>query len=76
MAKSFDTLNTKPTHDEIAKRAYAIFEKSGRVPGRDLQNWLEAETHLRTAERAPQQAASASGIQGKSSAPAPMGNRR
>lgn len=30
-------------HDEIAKVAYELYEKSGRVPGRDLENWLEAE---------------------------------
>lgn len=30
-------------HDEIAKVAQELFEKSGRVPGRDLENWLEAE---------------------------------
>ncbi len=30
-------------HDEIAKVAQELFEKSGRVPARDLENWLEAE---------------------------------
>ncbi|BCB97130.1 hypothetical protein JZK55_20520 [Dissulfurispira thermophila] len=30
-------------HDEIAKVAHELYEKSGRVPGRDLDNWLEAE---------------------------------
>ncbi len=30
-------------HDEIAKVAHELYEKSGRVPGRDLENWLEAE---------------------------------
>ena len=30
--------------DEAIKRtAQEIYEKSGRKPGRDLQNWLEAE---------------------------------
>ena len=38
--------DSKPTHDEIAQRAQAIFEESGRVPGRDMQNWLEAEAQL------------------------------
>ena len=27
----------------IGKKAKEIFEKSGRKPGNDLQNWLEAE---------------------------------
>jgi hypothetical protein len=30
-------------HDEIAKVAHELYEKSGRMPGRDLENWLEAE---------------------------------
>ncbi|MEW6571005.1 MAG: DUF2934 domain-containing protein [Nitrospirota bacterium] len=30
-------------HDEISKVAYELYEKSGRMDGRDLQNWLEAE---------------------------------
>jgi hypothetical protein len=29
--------------EEIAKVAYELYEKSGRVPGRDTLNWLEAE---------------------------------
>ncbi len=29
-------------HDEIAKAAYELYEKSGKI-GRDLENWLEAE---------------------------------
>lgn len=28
---------------EIEKLAYELYEKSGRVVGRDLHNWLEAE---------------------------------
>jgi len=38
--------NHKPTHEQIAQRAYAIFEQSGRIPGRDQQNWLQAEKEL------------------------------
>jgi len=30
-------------HEEIAKKAYELFEKSGGVHGRDRENWLEAE---------------------------------
>lgn len=30
-------------HEEIAKVAYELYEKSGRIEGRDLDNWLEAE---------------------------------
>jgi hypothetical protein len=30
-------------NDEIAKRAQELYERSGRIEGRDLGNWLEAE---------------------------------
>jgi len=30
-------------HEAIRKKAQEIYEKGGRKPGRDLDNWLEAE---------------------------------
>ncbi|MEQ1871516.1 MAG: DUF2934 domain-containing protein, partial [Vicinamibacterales bacterium] len=36
---------TKPSHDQVAKKAYAIYLKEGRPQGRDVQNWLEAEAN-------------------------------
>lgn len=27
----------------VAKKAYELYEKSGWIEGRDIQNWLEAE---------------------------------
>ncbi|MGQ9569516.1 MAG: DUF2934 domain-containing protein [Thermodesulfovibrionales bacterium] len=30
-------------YDEIAKVAYELWEQSGRIDGRELDNWLEAE---------------------------------
>jgi hypothetical protein len=30
-------------YEEIAKIAYELYEKSGRLDGRELDNWLEAE---------------------------------
>ena len=30
-------------YDEIARLARELYEKSGRIEGRDLDNWLEAE---------------------------------
>jgi hypothetical protein len=30
-------------HDEIAKMAYLLYEKSGCINGRDAENWLDAE---------------------------------
>lgn len=39
--------NTTPTHDEIAAHAYQIYLREGCQEGRDLDNWLRAETELR-----------------------------
>ena len=36
-----------PTHEQIAQRAEAIWQKRGRPAGRDELNWLEAEAQLR-----------------------------
>jgi len=33
----------KNIHDEIAKVAYELFEKSGKMYGYELENWLAAE---------------------------------
>jgi len=33
----------KNIYGEIAKVAHNLYDKSGRVHGRDVQNWLEAE---------------------------------
>jgi Cu2+-exporting ATPase len=38
---------TKPAHDEVAKKAYAIYLEKGRPQGHAEQNWLEAEAQLR-----------------------------
>lgn len=35
-------------HDEIARIACELYEKSGRVEGRDEANWLEAERIVMT----------------------------
>jgi len=53
MAKTLQKPEFKPTHSEIAQRAYALFEKRGRVPGCDVENWLAAEAQL-VAERKPE----------------------
>ncbi|HLG58733.1 MAG TPA: copper-translocating P-type ATPase [Vicinamibacterales bacterium] len=37
---------TEPSHDKVAKKAYAIYLKEGRPQGRDVQNWLEAEAKM------------------------------
>ena len=33
--------------NEIAERAYQIFEREGRNDGRDMEHWLQAERELR-----------------------------
>jgi hypothetical protein len=43
----------KPTRDEIATRAYQLWEKDGRKPGEDWKYWLRAETELLSACPAP-----------------------
>jgi Cu2+-exporting ATPase len=40
---------TEPTHDEVAKKAYAIYLKEGRPQGHSEQNWQEAEAQLQHA---------------------------
>ena len=30
-------------NDEVCRIAYELYEKSGKVDGRDFENWLEAE---------------------------------
>jgi hypothetical protein len=37
----------EPTVEQIAQRAYEIYEREGRQDGRDLENWLRAEAELR-----------------------------
>jgi hypothetical protein len=39
----------KPSHNEIAKRAYNLFSASGYTPGHDVEHWLQAETQLTAA---------------------------
>jgi Cu2+-exporting ATPase len=40
---------TKPAHNEVAKKAYAIYLKEGRPQGHAEHNWLEAEAQLQHA---------------------------
>ena len=36
----------RPTHQEIAARAYQIFLERGRVAGHEIDDWLQAEYEL------------------------------
>ena len=38
--------NRQPTHDEIAVRAYELWEQRHRPEGYDVEFWLEAERQL------------------------------
>jgi len=38
--------SARPSDWEIAERAYVIYDREGRVEGRDLDNWLRAESEL------------------------------
>lgn len=33
--------------DEIARRAYDLWEREGKPQGRDFDHWVEAEAHYR-----------------------------
>ena len=44
------TANSQLSQEEIAARAYAIYEREGRTDGRAMDHWLQAEAELR-AER-------------------------
>ena len=41
--KAWSSSSDSQLVDEIKKKAREIYEASGRKPGRDLDNWLEAE---------------------------------
>ena len=47
----------RPDVREIAYRAYEIFVSGGSVPGRDMDNWLQAEKELTEKRRADAQKA-------------------
>jgi len=40
-------VQTEPAHEQIVREAaYFIYERSGRVNGRELENWLRAEAEI------------------------------
>ncbi len=38
---------TPDLHDAIRRRAEEIYIRNGRIPGRDLENWAQAEQEIR-----------------------------
>ncbi len=49
-ATALPATGSEPTHDEIAARAFMVWERKGKPAGQDYYNWKEAEAELR-AER-------------------------
>ena len=45
----------QPRADEIAIRAYQLYEHRGGVHGHDLEDWFEAERQLRVERKAQAQ---------------------
>jgi len=42
-----ESAEARPTREEIEACAYQIYVESGKVQGRELDNWLKAERDLR-----------------------------
>jgi hypothetical protein len=42
--------NKNRIHEDIASRAYTLYEQRGREPGHELEDWLEAEKQLLESE--------------------------
>jgi len=41
-----DQIDFKPAADEVAARAFAIYQQRGSQPGHEILDWLEAEAQL------------------------------
>ena len=39
-------IRDRPSHDEVARKAYEIYQKEGCPQGRDVQHWLDAENQI------------------------------
>lgn len=49
--KMMEAVVTQPTEKEIEKRAYEIWERSGKPEGREEEFWQLAEQELRNEEK-------------------------
>jgi Protein of unknown function (DUF2934) len=58
-----------PTRDQVAQRAYELYERRGSEPGRDVEDWLTAETELRSQNLPSASSTSTSNDQSRSSLP-------
>lgn len=48
MNKTESSCTQSQLTDAIRQKAQELFEKSGRKPGRDMENWLEAERVIKS----------------------------
>ena len=55
MAKKGKARQEPEDREAVAQRAYELFVKRGSAPGREVDDWLEAEQQLRL-ERRPRTA--------------------
>lgn len=46
MKKPANVVSPIPTHEQIAERAQEIYVERGAKPGRELDDWLQAEYEL------------------------------
>jgi hypothetical protein len=42
-----DAPQSEPTTEQIAQRAYEIYQSRGGTEGQDIEDWLQAERELR-----------------------------
>jgi hypothetical protein len=40
-------ISIEPTHEDVARRAYQLYEERGGRDGRDQEDWFQAERELR-----------------------------
>jgi hypothetical protein len=48
-----DPGNVAPLRQRIAEVAYDLYLRRGRVPGHEMEDWLEAERRVRAQSAAP-----------------------
>ena len=51
-AEEMTRKNTEALNDEIARRAYELYEARGYVDGFDIEDWLQAEQDIVGSKRA------------------------
>jgi hypothetical protein len=59
-----DPMDKQPTPEQIAKRAYQRYVERGGEPGREVEDWLEAERDLRQSQERPANEPKAGGRKG------------